>query len=352
MACVIDAVNQGDLFASSYALSSTEFVNVSTACIASPPDGSSSVTSYDPAPHDVTYTYWTTPTASSPLFGDVYKLNGSCLGSGALGDVVPYVHRQTGERVAVKIVRDASTGSSSLRRALHEIFVAHLFNDSLATLDLVEYFQEQDRLYTVYKRMEGGDLSTVLRRYGRLTMFEASKVCGNVALALLEMHMCAIVHRDVKPANILCEQEGKAFPARLADFDLASEFPADQKACGTDDYLSPEMVQCFVGKHGASYTAKTDIWSLGTTLYRMVFNKRPFSRGCYDHRQDIRHSCRECREDLFYQIETGNWSFPDNCFFFVSNAVKDLISRMLVVDPAKRISARDVLRHPFVAENL
>ena len=391
MAFVFDAVLQDDLFASSSAPVSTVVANVFDDRVP-PASGSSSADPSTGPSHQHVVSTSTTATASSQLsvdatrkrkhlttnldgvderitkkskaeerlFRDVYTWDGTFLGSGAFGDVLPCVHRQTGDRVAVKLVKRASTGSSSLRRVLQEINCAYLFSSSPAIIDIVEYFQEQDCFYTVYKRMEGGDLSTFLREHGRLSLFEASKVCGDVALALLEMHMCGIAHRDVKPANILCEREGRVFPARLADFDLASEIPSDQKSrtepqkmfypCGTDYYLSPEMVQCFVGEHEASYTVKTDIWSLGVTLYRMVFGKRPFTRGCYAHRWDPHHRCRDCKDALYHQIETGNWSFPDDCDFVVSDAAKDLISRMLVIDPNQRMSARDVLIHPFVSE--
>ena len=298
--------------------------------------------------------------SKEPHFDDVYTWDGSHLGSGGFGFVIPCVHRQTGQRVAVKVVKVSKL--SSHQRVLREIQLASLFRTCPTIVDVVEYFEEDDHCYTVYKRMEGGDLADFLREHGPLSLSDASKVCSDVAYALYEMHMKGIAHRDVKPANILCERSMSPSPARLADFDRASKVPANQERCwnkpepmtepcGTALYLAPEMVGCYRKVQGACYTIKADLWSLGVTLYRLVFDERPFTRCCPVHRRKQDQTCRACQDALYDQIQEGSWSFPDDCDFYVSDAAKDIISRLLVVDPAQRMSARDVLLHPFVTSS-
>ena len=170
------------------------------------------------------------------------------------------------------------------------------------------------------------------------------------------MHAMGVAHRDIKPSNILLEDPGRAFPVKLGDFDLASDLPYEFKKgdnppllksrCGTPFYMAPEVVQCYKRVEGATYDLRADMWSLGVLVYRMIYGKRPFLGRCNVH-ANPRTKCFECTANLHEHILSGTWSFPE-VEFEVSDAAKDLISRLLVVDPDMRMTAKEVHAHPFI----
>jgi calcium/calmodulin-dependent protein kinase I len=185
--------------------------------------------------------------------------------------------------------------------------------------------------YMVMELMTGGELFDRIVEKEKYSEEEARRVIMKLAEALVYCHEQGIVHRDLKPENLLYESEAEDSTIKIADFGLAklvSEADMMATACGTPGYVAPEIL-C-----GTPYDEKCDMWSLGVILYILLCGFPPF----YD----------ENNAELFNQIKSGSFDYPSPYWDEVSDEAKSLIDGLLMVNPAKRLSAADVLRHPWV----
>lgn len=158
----------------------------------------------------------------------------------------------------------------------------------------------------------------------------------NLANALSYLHSLNIVHRDVKPENLLIFQHQDGSKSlKLADFGLAVELKEDKifEVCGTPTYVAPEILS------ESGYGLKVDVWAAGVIVYILLCGFPPFAND--DNDQD----------DLFDQILSGHFEFKKPYWDEISNAPKELISKMLIPDPDLRFSARQVMDHPWVTVN-
>jgi len=185
--------------------------------------------------------------------------------------------------------------------------------------------------YMVMELMTGGELFDRIVEKEKYSEEEARRVMEKLAEALVYCHSQGIVHRDLKPENLLYESEADDATIKIADFGLAklvSEADMMATACGTPGYVAPEIL-C-----GTPYDEKCDMWSLGVILYILLCGFPPF----YD----------ENNAELFAQIKSGNFDYPSPYWDDVSAGARSLIDGLLVVDPAARLSAAEVLQHPWV----
>lgn len=134
-------------------------------------------------------------------------------------------------------------------------------------------------------------------------------------------------NRDIKPENLLLGNEEEI---KIADFGWSVHAPSSRRTtlCGTLDYLSPEMVR------GQTYNEKVDLWSLGVLCYEFLTGKPPFESDSYD--------------DTYIRISKALFTIPE----YVSNEAKDLIKKLLVVDPNKRLELPEVLKHPWIQKHV
>nr|XP_045227477.1 MAP kinase-interacting serine/threonine-protein kinase 1 isoform X3 [Macaca fascicularis] len=188
---------------------------------------------------------------------------------------------------------------------------------------------------------------------------EASRVVRDVAAALDFLHTKGIAHRDLKPENILCESPEKVSPVKICDFDLGSGVKLNNSCtpittpelttpCGSAEYMAPEVVEVFTDQ-ATFYDKRCDLWSLGVVLYIMLSGYPPFVGHCgADCGWDRGEVCRVCQNKLFESIQEGKYEFPDKDWAHISSEAKDLISKLLVRDAKQRLSAAQVLQHPWV----
>lgn len=143
-----------------------------------------------------------------------------------------------------------------------------------------------------------------------------------------------IVHRDLKPENLLLASKSKGAAVKLADFGLAIEVQGDQQAwfgfAGTPGYLSPEVLR------KDPYGKPVDMWACGVILYILLVGYPPF----WD----------EDQHRLYQQIKAGAYDFPSPEWDTVTPEAKDLINKMLTINPAKRITASEALKHPWICQ--
>lgn len=147
-----------------------------------------------------------------------------------------------------------------------------------------------------------------------------------MASALKYLHRKHIIHRDIKPENILVGVYGEI---KISDFGWSVHAPTNRRTtmCGTLDYLPPEMLSTY----DDSYTDKVDLWSLGVLMYEFLVGVAPF--------EDSQVMTKR-------RIVRGEYTVPN----FISSDAKDLIKKLLVLDPEKRIALEDVERHPWIAK--
>ncbi|KAI4882273.1 hypothetical protein NFI96_027227, partial [Prochilodus magdalenae] len=151
--------------------------------------------------------------------------------------------------------------------------------------------------------------------------------------AVLHCHQMGVVHRDLKPENLLLASKSKGAAVKLADFGLAIEVEGDQQAwfgfAGTPGYLSPEVLR------KDPYGKAVDLWACGVILYILLVGYPPF----WD----------EDQHRLYQQIKAGAYDFPSPEWDTVTPEAKDLINKMLTINPAKRITAAEALKHPWIS---
>ncbi|KAI8137338.1 kinase-like domain-containing protein [Fennellomyces sp. T-0311] len=253
------------------------------------------------------------------------------IGRGSSGHVKLGKHKVTGEYVAIKMIA---------RRHLHSsVTVARTVERELAILQLIHHphlisllqvLQDSTYVYFITEYVGGGELYHVLAGQGRLTETDARTLFIQLATALAWCHAHHICHRDLKPENILLDRTKKIL--KIADFGMATIQPSEcllKTSCGSPHYASPEIV---TGK--PYYGPATDVWSCGVILYVLLTGRFPFD----DDRVPR----------LLAKIKAGRHrKLPD----YLSSSARDLIRRMLSVDPSKRITMNDILSHPWVTQD-
>uniref|UniRef100_A0A671KKH2 calcium/calmodulin-dependent protein kinase n=1 Tax=Sinocyclocheilus anshuiensis TaxID=1608454 RepID=A0A671KKH2_9TELE len=183
-------------------------------------------------------------------------------------------------------------------------------------------------------RVTGGELfeDIVAREY--YSEADASHCIQQILESVNHCHLNGIVHRDLKPENLLLASKLKGAAVKLADFGLAIEVQGDQQAwfgfAGTPGYLSPEVLR------KEPYGKPVDMWACGVILYILLVGYPPF----WD----------EDQHRLYQQIKAGAYDFPSPEWDTVTPEAKDLINKMLTINPAKRITAAEALKHPWICQ--
>ncbi|KAI8370570.1 uncharacterized protein BYT42DRAFT_617113 [Radiomyces spectabilis] len=262
------------------------------------------------------------------MIGDYYV--GKTLGKGASGRVKLGVHRFTGEQVAIKIISKAHLAANpAIEKAVRrEIAIMKLIchPNVMGLVDVIDDASSPD-LHLILEYVEGGELFEYLVSKGKLSEAEARHHFQQIILGLDYCHHHLICHRDLKPENLLLDLNQSI---KIADFGMASLQPAGsmlETSCGSPHYASPEIVA------GMPYNGSaSDIWSCGIILYALLTGHLPFDD------ENIRQ--------LLKKVKAGKYTIPDE----VSPKAKDLITRILVVDPSKRLTMEQIMAHPWFRE--
>lgn len=294
-------------------------------------------------------------------FKELYQLTGEVLGQGAYASVRTCRNIWTDLEYAVKIIEKIPGHSRA--RVFKEIDTFHHCQGHPNIIQLIEYFEETDRFYLVFEKINGGQLLDHIQNRIKFTEKEASYVVRDLASALQFLHKKGIAHRDLKPENVLCIFEDQLCPVKLCDFDLGSGIkfnsqlgspistPALRTPVGSAEFMAPEVVEAFMDdtERDLAYDKRCDLWSLGIIMYILLCGYPPFSGNCGAQcGWSLGESCNTCQELLFHSIQDGRYEFPDSEWSDISNEAKDLISRLLVKDARQRLSAEMVLSHPWV----
>lgn len=294
-------------------------------------------------------------------FKELYHLTGEVLGQGAYASVRTCVNVWTDIEYAVKIIDKVPGHPRS--RVFKEIETFHHCQGHKNIIQLIEYFEEPDRFYLVFEKINGGQLLDHIQNRVKFTEKEASDVIKDLALALQFLHKKGIAHRDLKPENVLCVYRDQLCPVKLCDFDLGSGIkfnsqltspistPALLTPVGSAEFMAPEIVEAFMDdtERDLVYDKRCDLWSLGVIMYILLSGYPPFSGNCGTKcGWNLGEACNRCQELLFHSIQDGRFEFPEMEWEHISWEAKDLISKLLVKDARHRLSAEMVLAHTWV----
>ncbi|XP_071294968.1 calcium/calmodulin-dependent protein kinase type II subunit gamma isoform X1 [Agelaius tricolor] len=296
-------------------------------------------------------------TATCTRFTDEYQLYEE-LGKGAFSVVRRCVKKNSSQEYAAKIINtkklsaraefepvwtpDAVTATSRVSVLLllqdhqkleREARICRLLKHP-NIVRLHDSISEEGFHYLVFDLVTGGELfeDIVAREY--YSEADASHCIHQILESVNHIHQHDIVHRDLKPENLLLASKCKGAAVKLADFGLAIEVQGEQQAwfgfAGTPGYLSPEVLR------KDPYGKPVDIWACGVILYILLVGYPPF----WD----------EDQHKLYQQIKAGAYDFPSPEWDTVTPEAKNLINQMLTINPAKRITADQALKHPWVCQ--
>ncbi|XP_074088968.1 calcium/calmodulin-dependent protein kinase type II subunit gamma isoform X8 [Macrotis lagotis] len=265
-------------------------------------------------------------------FTDDYQLYEE-LGKGAFSVVRRCVKKTSTQEYAAKIINTKKLSARDHQKLEREARICRLLKHP-NIVRLHDSISEEGFHYLVFDLVTGGELfeDIVAREY--YSEADASHCIHQILESVNHIHQHDIVHRDLKPENLLLASKCKGAAVKLADFGLAIEVQGDQQAwfgfAGTPGYLSPEVLR------KDPYGKPVDIWACGVILYILLVGYPPF----WD----------EDQHKLYQQIKAGAYDFPSPEWDTVTPEAKNLINQMLTINPAKRITADQALKHPWVCQ--
>ncbi|XP_077093340.1 calcium/calmodulin-dependent protein kinase type II subunit gamma isoform X7 [Siphateles boraxobius] len=269
---------------------------------------------------------------TSTRFTDEYQLYEE-LGKGAFSVVRRCVKKSTGQEYAAKIINTKKLSARDHQKLEREARICRLLKHP-NIVRLHDSISEEGFHYLVFDLVTGGELfeDIVAREY--YSEADASHCINQILESVSHIHQHDIVHRDLKPENLLLASKMKGAAVKLADFGLAIEVQGDQQAwfgfAGTPGYLSPEVLR------KDPYGKPVDIWACGVILYILLVGYPPF----WD----------EDQHKLYQQIKAGAYDFPSPEWDTVTPEAKNLINQMLTINPAKRITADQAIKHPWICQ--
>uniref|UniRef100_A0A8D2ZMX4 non-specific serine/threonine protein kinase n=1 Tax=Scophthalmus maximus TaxID=52904 RepID=A0A8D2ZMX4_SCOMX len=262
---------------------------------------------------------------------DVYELKEE-VGQTATSVCRRCLHRVTAVEYSVKIIDRAKKDPSE------EIEILLRYGQHPNIITLKDVFDDGQRAFLVQDLLRGNELLDRVLTVPNFTERDASDIVCTLAKTVEYLHSLGVVHRDLKPSNIrYSDDSGRPQCIRICDFGFAKQLRAENgllmTPCYTATFMAPEVLR----KQG--YDAACDIWSLGILLYTMIAGFSPFAS-----------SPEDTAEEILAQIGSGKFVITGGNWDLVSDAAKDIVIKMLHVDPHQRLTAPQVLRHPWIVE--
>ena len=264
---------------------------------------------------------------------DYKRLN--FLGEGSYAAVYCVENRITGSKRAMKVIsKNENCSEDDDREILNEINILRTL-DHPNILKIFEFYSSKESYSIVTELCQGGELFQEIIDRGPFNETYAAYVMLQILSAINYCHGMKIVHRDLKPENILIvERDSSSRPRiKIADFGTSKMFEkgaVQRKLVGSSYYIAPEVLK----KH---YDEKCDIWSCGVIMYILLSGRPPFGG--------------DSDKEIMDKVAKGEYDLESSPFDTLSSSGKDLIKKLLIMDPKKRISAQEALSHPWFQEN-
>ena len=254
-------------------------------------------------------------------------IKGRLLGKGGFAKCYEFINQENDHSSAAKVIPKKSLVKSRAKQKLISEIKIHksLHHPNIVAFE--HYFEDSENVYLLIEICLNQTLNELLKRRKKLTELEVQCYSVQIIKALKYLHSHRVIHRDLKLGNLFISEK---MEIKVGDFGLATklEFDGERKrtVCGTPNYIAPEILE---GKTGHSY--EVDIWSLGVIMYTLIIGKPPFETNNV--------------KETYKRIKTGNYSFPENAV--ISEPAKDLIQSILVLDPRKRPTLDEIMKHDF-----
>ncbi|XP_076853946.1 serine/threonine-protein kinase Chk2 isoform X2 [Brachyhypopomus gauderio] len=260
------------------------------------------------------------------------------IGSGVCGEVRLAIERETCKKVALKTINknDFPSVGTAVRNAEREIEILKKI-DHPCLIKTEDFYQNEDSYYIVLEYIEGGELFSRIKSQKRLKEKIAKLYFFQMLTAVKYLHENGIIHRDLKPENVLLASQDDECLIKITDFNqskILEQSSLMKTLCGTPTYLAPEV---FTAAATGGYTSSVDSWSLGVLLFICLGGYPPFSS---DGNVPIRE-----------QIVSGHYYFIKSQWQSVSAKAKDLVKKLLIVEPTKRLTIAEALEHPWLNDD-
>ncbi|XP_034490114.1 phosphorylase b kinase gamma catalytic chain, skeletal muscle/heart isoform isoform X3 [Drosophila innubila] len=267
------------------------------------------------------------------------------LGRGISSTVRRCIEKETGKEFAAKIIDLGATTESGETNPYHmleatrqEISILRQVMGHPYIIDLQDVFESDAFVFLVFELCPKGELFDYLTSVVTLSEKKTRTIMRQIFEGVEYIHAKSIVHRDLKPENILLDENHNV---KITDFGFARQLLDGEKLtdlCGTPGYLAPETLKCNMFEGSPGYSQEVDIWACGVIMFTLLVGCPPFW-----HRKQM---------VMLRNIMEGKYSFTSPEWADISEDPKDLIRKCLVVDPAQRITVKEVLRHPFFNQML
>lgn len=256
------------------------------------------------------------------------------LGEGTFGKVKYAINTETGEAVAIKVLDKEKIQKQNMGNQLKkEISIMKMVRHRYV-VGMKEVLASKTKIFIVLELVTGGELFDKIVSVGKLPEDSAKYYFAQLVEGVEYCHSLGVCHRDLKPENLLLDDHGNI---KISDFGLSSLYVGDADAgsasrtellhttCGTPNYVAPEVLadQGYDGK-------KADVWSLGVILYVLLAGFLPFDESTI--------------VALFDKIQKAEYSYPS----WFSPEVREVLDRILIVDPKKRITLKELKVHPWL----
>ncbi|CAO1944689.1 unnamed protein product [Urochloa humidicola] len=259
---------------------------------------------------------------------------GKELGRGQFGVTSLCTHKATGERFACKTIakRKLST-KEDVEDVRREVQIMYHLAGQPNIVELKGAYEDKQSVHLVMELCAGGELFDRIIAKGKYTERAAASLLRTIVEIVHTCHSLGVIHRDLKPENFLLLSKDENAPLKATDFGLSVFFKQGEvfkDIVGSAYYIAPEVLK-------RSYGPEADIWSIGVILYILLCGVPPF--------------WAESEHGIFNAILRGQVDFSSDPWPRISPIAKDLVKKMLTTDPRKRISAYDVLNHPWIKED-
>ena len=261
-----------------------------------------------------------------PCKEDFESFEDKCIGEGTYGSVWKVRHKITKEIYATKVMNKENIIRHNMVEQINKEIEIMYKLDHPNIIKLYSHFEDNEHFCLIMEYASKGQLFSLIKKHRKLNQIMAKQYLKEIISAIKYLHEKnpPIIHRDIKPENILIDYDGNC---KLADFGWAS-FDYGEKIrdtyCGTPEYLAPEMI------NQSGHNKSVDIWAIGILLFEMLTGRTPFN--LYGD-----------RNQLYNSIKILNINWPDDFPILA----KDLIKKILCIDPDERLSLDEIINHQW-----
>ncbi|KAJ7560118.1 hypothetical protein O6H91_04G114200 [Diphasiastrum complanatum] len=304
--------------------------NMATSSAATPPEGAHKAAGKHVKPDSLTANVLGRPLEDIKT---VYTV-GKELGRGQFGVTHLCTYKATGQQFACKsIAKRNLANKDDVEDVRREVRIMYHLAGHPNIVELKGAYEDKQAVHLVMELCAGGELFDRIISKGHYTEKAAASVCRTIVKVVQACHSLGVIHRDLKPENFLLASKKDDAPVKAIDFGLSVFYkPGDvlSEVVGSAYYVAPEVLR-------RSYGPQADVWSIGVILYILLCGVPPF--------------WAETEQGIFDAVLRGQVDFTSDLWPSISTSAKDLLRKILTQDPKQRLTAEEVLKHPWVRED-